>query len=108
MISSQLFIAGANIKVARGIEGEVAAGESSVRALGLVDQFHVRLDSTLVHQPPDHLGRAVVPIGDQARRGHFELFSRAVEHALAAPTSAWRMAVVASTSMITACLRSMR
>jgi hypothetical protein len=25
----------------------------------------VRLDSTLVHQPPDHLGRAVTRVGDQ-------------------------------------------
>jgi hypothetical protein len=29
---------------------------------------------------PDHLGRAVAPIRDQARRGDIELFSRAVEH----------------------------
>jgi hypothetical protein len=36
-------------EVASGIECEVAAGESSVRALGLVDQFHVRLDPALVH-----------------------------------------------------------
>ena len=25
----------------------------------------MRLDSTLVHQPPDHLGRAVTRVGDQ-------------------------------------------
>jgi hypothetical protein len=36
--------------------------------------------STLVHQPPNHLGRAVTRIGDQARRGDFELFVGAVEH----------------------------
>ena len=46
--------------------GRSRCGERSVRALGLVDQFHVRFDSTLVHQPPDHLGRAVAPVGDQA------------------------------------------
>jgi hypothetical protein len=42
----------------------------------------VRFDSTLVHQPPNHLGRAVARIGDQARRGEIELFGRAVEHRL--------------------------
>src|SRR6202046_5542960 len=63
---SQLHTSGTDIEVAFGIECEVAAGESSVRALGLVDQFHVRLDAALVHQPSDHLGRAVAPIRDQA------------------------------------------
>ena len=81
-IFSQLFAPGADIKIALWIEDEVAAGESSVRALGFVDQVHVRLDPALVHQPPDHLGRAVAPVGDQARRGEVELFSRAVEHRL--------------------------
>ena len=47
---------------------------------GLVDQFHVRFDPALIHQPPDHLGRAVAAIGDQARRGDVEPASRAVEH----------------------------
>jgi hypothetical protein len=42
----------------------------------------VRLDPPLVHQPPDHLGRAVTAIPDQAQRGQVELFSRAVEHRL--------------------------
>ena len=42
----------------------------------------MRLDSALVHQPPNHLGRAVTRIGDQARRSDFEVFSRAVEHCL--------------------------
>jgi hypothetical protein len=64
----QLFAAGANIEVAFGVLDEVAARKSSVRSLGLVHQFHVRLDPTLVHQPPDHLGRAVSCVGDQGRR----------------------------------------
>ena len=64
MIFPQLFAARANIAVALWIEGEVAARKGAVRALGLVHQFHVRLDSTLVHQPPDHLGRAVTRVGD--------------------------------------------
>jgi hypothetical protein len=42
----------------------------------------MRLDSALVHEPPNHLGRAVTRIGDQARRSDFELFGRAVEHHL--------------------------
>jgi hypothetical protein len=42
----------------------------------------MRLDPALVHQPPNHLGRAIARIGDQARRGDVELFSRAVEHRL--------------------------
>src|SRR5580704_10012820 len=55
-IFSQLLTSGTDIEVAFGIEREVASGESSVRALGLVDQIHVRLDAALVHQPADHLG----------------------------------------------------
>ena len=69
--------------------------EEPTTTLGLVHQFHVRLDPALVHQPPDHLGRAIAPIGDQARRGDVELFSVRSSIALAAPSSAWRMAVVA-------------
>ena len=47
-IFSQLLTSGTDIEVAFGIECEVAAGESSVRALGFVDQVHVRLDPALV------------------------------------------------------------
>jgi hypothetical protein len=47
MIFLQLFATRANIAVALWIEGEVAARKGAVRALGLVHQFHVRLDSTL-------------------------------------------------------------
>src|ERR1700685_533983 len=75
---SQLLTAGTDIEVAFSIECEVAAGESSVRALGLVHQFHMRLYSALVHQPPNHLSRTVTRISDQARRSDFELFGRAV------------------------------
>ena len=49
---SQLLTPGTDIEVAFSIECEVAAGESSVRALGLVDQVHVRLDPALVHHHP--------------------------------------------------------
>ena len=52
MIFLQLFAARANIEVALGIEGEVAARKGAVRALGLVHQFHMRLDSALVHRHP--------------------------------------------------------
>src|ERR1700733_8559033 len=79
---SQLLTPGTDIEVAFSIECEVAAGERSVRALGLVDQVHVRFDPALIHQPADHIGRAVAPIRDQARRGNVEPSSRAVEHRL--------------------------
>src|SRR5277367_2274337 len=79
-IFSQLLTSGTDIEVAFGIECEVAARESSVRALGFVNQVHVRLDPALVHQPTDHIGRAVASIRDQARRSEVELFSRSVEH----------------------------
>jgi hypothetical protein len=79
MIFLQLFAGGTDIEVALWIEGEVGSWEKvpSVRS-----DFHMRLDSGLVHQPPNHLGRAVTCIGDQARRSDFELFGRAVEHRL--------------------------
>ena len=51
MIFPQLFAAGADIEAALWIEGEVAARKGTVPALGLVHQFHVRLDPALVHQP---------------------------------------------------------
>ena len=38
--------------------------------------------SALVHQPSNHLSRAVTRIGDQTRRSDLELFNRAVEHRL--------------------------
>ena len=76
--------------------------------LGLVEHFHMRLDAALVHQPAQHLSRAIAGVGDQARRLDVEMLGGAVEHRLAAPTPACRMAVVASTSMITACFRSTR
>src|ERR1700729_1022073 len=41
-IFSQLLTTGTDIEVAFGIECEVAAGEGSVRALGLVHQFPMR------------------------------------------------------------------
>ena len=40
----------------------------------------MRFDPALVHQPPDHIGRAVASVRDQARRSEVELFSRSVEH----------------------------
>src|SRR5579863_3827062 len=89
----ELFAAGADIKVAFLIEGEVAAGEGSVRALCLVDRVHVRLDPALVHQPPDHLGRAEPP--SATRRDGLTANCSAVRSSLvlAAPTSAWRIVV---------------
>ena len=78
----QLFAAGTDIDVGFGVEDEVAAGKGSVHTLGFVHQFHVRLDPALVHQPPDHVGRAVTRVGDQARRREIKSLSRAIEHGL--------------------------
>jgi hypothetical protein len=78
----QLFAAGADIDVGFGVVDEVAAGKGSVDTLGFVHQFHVRLDPALVHQPPDHVGRAVTRVGDQARRREIKSLSRAIEHRL--------------------------
>src|SRR3984957_5999225 len=50
---SQLLTPGTDIEVAFSIECEVAARERSIRALGFVDQVHMRLDPALVHQPAD-------------------------------------------------------
>src|SRR6516164_3626215 len=86
MVLLQLFVAGADIDVGFRIVGEVAARKGPVRALGLIEHLYMRFDTALVHQPAQHLRRAVARVG----------------------TSACRMAVVASTSMITACLRSTR
>ena len=77
----QLFAAGADVKVAFWIECEVGSREKvpSVRSALSIRSTCGSIPA-LVHQPPDHLGRAVAPIGDQARRSDVELFSRAVEH----------------------------
>jgi hypothetical protein len=50
MIFPQLFAARANIAVALGIEGEVAARKRAVRALRLVEHPHMRFDPALVDQ----------------------------------------------------------
>ena len=78
----QLFAAAADMKVVFGVKDKVAARKGSVRPLGLIHELHVRLNSPLVHQPPDHLGRAVTRIGDQTRRRDIELLGRAVDHRL--------------------------
>src|SRR5208282_3948689 len=91
MVLLELFAFGTDIVVSFGIEREVAARESPIRALELVEHFHMRLDPTLVLQPTKHLRRAIACVGGQTRRGEVELFGSAVEHRLG-PTSAWRMA----------------
>ena len=68
----------------------------------------MRLDSALVHQPPNHLGRAVTRIGDQARQSDFELFGRTVEHRLGRADSGLANGRRRLDVQITACFRSMR
>ena len=108
MVLLQLFAAGADIDVGFRIVGEVAARESSVLALGLVEHLNVGLDPALIHQPTRHLRRAVACVGDHTRRARSNCSAVRSSIVLAAPTSAWRIAVVASTSMITAFFKSTR
>jgi hypothetical protein len=42
----------------------------------------VRLDPALVHEPADHLARAVARISDQARRLEIEPLGGAIDHRL--------------------------
>jgi hypothetical protein len=105
-VGHQLLAAGADPEVGLRIVSEVAAREGPVVALGIVERFPVRLDSALVHQPAQRLGRAIARVGDQARSWTSNGSAVRSSIVLAAATSARRMAVVASTSMIAAGFRS--
>ena len=81
----QLFAVRADINVDFRVVGEVTVREGPVLALRVVEHLHVRLDTSLIHQPAQHLGRAVAGDGDEARRLDVELLGGAVEHRLGRP-----------------------
>src|SRR5262249_8865090 len=56
----------------------------------------MRLDTAIVHEPVQHLGRAIGAVTDQALGIQIEVLQRALDHALCARISAWRIAFVAS------------
>ena len=58
----------ADVAVALVVIGEVISGEGAVGALGFVEHRNVRLDSALMHQPSEVLGRTVGRVGRQPLR----------------------------------------
>src|ERR1700686_5217847 len=56
---------GTDIAVAFAVIGEVVTREGAVAALGFVEHRYVRLDTALMHQPGEVLGRTVASIGRQ-------------------------------------------
>ena len=85
------------------VEGEVGPLESPVLALRLVDDWDVRRDPALVDQPGEVFGRAVGAVGRQPPRATGRSGPGCARSMVrAAPTSAWRIARLASTSTMTA------
>ena len=64
------------------IEGEGCSVERAVGPPGLVEHRHVRLDPALVHQPGQHLRRAVAGVGDQLARPQIVAIGNALDHPL--------------------------
>ena len=84
------------------VEGEVGAREGAVGAARLVEHGDVRRDPALLDQEGQVLGRAVGAVGDEALRLEPKRSSTRSIMVRAAPTSAWRMARLASTSRMIA------
>ena len=99
---------GAAVGVSGVVVGEVVAREGTVGALGFVEYWNVRLDTAIVHEPVQHLGRAVGGVADQALGYSSKRSSDRSIMCFAAKISAWRIAVVASTSTMIALSVSMR
>ena len=70
------------VGVTRVVVDKVVAREGIVGALGLVEHRDVRLDPAVIHQPVQHLGRAVAGIGDQPFRPQLEAVVNALDHGL--------------------------
>src|SRR5215471_15902787 len=98
----------ADVAVALMVIGEVVAREGAVGALRFVEHRNVRLDTALMHQPGEVLGRTIGGVGRQPLRPQTELLLRTIDIRCCAVTSAWRTAVVASTSTMMALFRSIR
>src|SRR5215475_14470141 len=56
----------AAVSIGGVIVGEIVAREGTVSALGFVEHWDVRLDPAIVHEPVQHLGRAIGAVADQA------------------------------------------
>lgn len=64
------------------VVGEVLTREGAVIALGLIEQGDVRLDPALMHQPVQHLGRALAGVGNQPFRPRAEFRVSTLDHGL--------------------------
>ena len=54
----------ADVAVAFVVIGEVVTREGAVGMLGFVEHWDVRLDTAIVHEPVQHLGRAIGAVAD--------------------------------------------
>src|SRR5688572_28136909 len=63
-------------------EGEVAAAEGAVLALGLVPDRDVRLDLLLLHQPREHRRRTVGHVSDEVVRLYLQALLNSLDHFL--------------------------
>lgn len=90
------------------IKGKVGPRKSAVGSVRVVEYGNMQRDPLLLDQPGETLGGAVGAVG--ARQSGFEPNRSSVRSIIvrAAPTSAWRIARVASTSTITPWSVSMR
>src|SRR5262249_14246701 len=98
----------AGVKVALLIERKILPTEGPVLAFRLVYYRDVRRNLLVVDEPIEVRSRAVGGIGRQALGFEIEALLGALIIVFAAPTSAWRMARDASTSMITPNFTSIR
>ena len=98
----------AGVGIGLMIVGELGPAECAVASLRLIEDRDVRLDPALMHQPGEVLGRAVGTVGGEPCRPEPEPILRSCDHGAGRPTSACRMARLASTSTMTAWSRSIR
>jgi hypothetical protein len=73
------------VRISGVVVGEIVARDGTVSALGFVKHRDVRLDPAIVHEPVQHLGRAIGAVADQALGIQVEVFQRALDHALCRP-----------------------
>ena len=76
----EFLAARAGVEIAAVVVGEVGPLEGAVAALGLVEDRDVRLDPALMHQPGEHLGRAIGAVGGQPLRLEAEAILGALDH----------------------------
>jgi hypothetical protein len=98
----------AGIAVLLWIEEEVGSREGACGAVGLVEHRDMWGNATLLDQEGEVLGRAIGTVGNEALRLEAEALGSGSSMVREAPTSAWRMARLASTSGMTAWSVSIR